>query len=46
MLIGSDCPFQIIDLENYVGRVRKLETDDWSKAQILGGNAEGLLKLN
>jgi aminocarboxymuconate-semialdehyde decarboxylase len=45
MLMGSDYPFQIGDLENCVGRVRRLEIDAWQKEQILGGNAARLLKL-
>ena len=45
MLLGSDYPFQIGDLENCVGRVRKLEIGETQKEQILGGNTEKLLKL-
>lgn len=45
MLMGSDYPHQIGDLENCVGRVRKLEIDNRQKDQILGGNAASLLKL-
>ena len=45
MLMGSDYPHQIGDLENCVGRVRRLEIDEEQKKKILGGNAIKLLKL-
>ncbi|MDG7000800.1 MAG: amidohydrolase [Nitrososphaerota archaeon] len=45
MLLGTDFPHQISDIENAVGRVRRLKIDDEEKEKILGGNAIKLLKL-
>ena len=45
MVLGSDYPHQIGDLENCVARVRKLKIEDQQKEEILGGNAAKLLKL-
>ena len=45
LVMGSDYPHQIGDLENCVGRVRKLKVGTKEKAGILGGNAARLLKL-
>ena len=45
MVMGSDYPHQIGDLENCVGRVNKLKIDREQKEKILGGNAAKLLKL-
>ena len=45
LLVGSDYPHQIGDLENCVGRVRKLRIGAEQKAEILGDNAAKLLKL-
>jgi len=44
-VMGSDYPHQIGDLENCVGRVRKLQIDEKDRAKILGGNAAELLRL-
>ena len=45
LLMGSDYPHQIGDLERCVQRVRGLQIDGGAEADILGGNAAGLLKL-
>jgi aminocarboxymuconate-semialdehyde decarboxylase len=45
MVMGSDYPHQIGDLENCVARVAKLKIEDQQKEKILGGNAAKLLKL-
>ena len=45
MVMGSDYPHQIGDLENCVGCVKSLQIEGASKEMILGGNAAGLLKL-
>lgn len=45
ILMGSDFPHQIGDLENAVDRIRRLPLGDEEKAGILGGNAEKLLGL-
>jgi aminocarboxymuconate-semialdehyde decarboxylase len=45
MVMGSDYPHQIGDLENCVQRVKGLQIDGDAKADILGGNAARLLKL-
>lgn len=45
IVMGSDYPHQIGDLENCVGRVRKLRVGDEQKEKILGVNAAKLLKL-
>ena len=45
MLLGTDFPHQISDLENAVKRVRKLKIAEEEKKKILGGNAVKLLKL-
>jgi aminocarboxymuconate-semialdehyde decarboxylase len=45
LVMGSDYPHQIGDLESCVARVTKLEVDDRQKQEILGGNAAKLLKL-
>ena len=45
ILLGTDFPHQISDMENAVGRIRKLEIGDEEKRKILGENAAKLLKL-
>ena len=45
ILLGTDYPHQISDIENAVNRVKKLGIGDIEKAQILGENASMLLKL-
>ena len=45
MVMGSDYPHQIGDLEKCVQRVEGLEIDGDGEAAILGGNAARLLKL-
>ena len=45
MVMGSDYPHQIGDLENCVGRVKGLQIDGDNEAAILGDNAAELLKL-
>ena len=45
MVMGSDYPHQIGDLENCVRRVKALQIEGDGEAGILGGNAAKLLKL-
>ena len=45
ILLGTDYPHQISDMENAVNRVKKLGISDMEKAKILGENASVLLKL-
>ena len=45
MVMGSDYPHQIGDLENCVARVKGLDIDDEQRELILGGNAADLLRL-
>ncbi|MBS7630509.1 amidohydrolase [Candidatus Bathyarchaeota archaeon] len=45
ILMGSDFPHQIGDLENAVARIRGLPISETDKRDILGENAERLLKL-
>ena len=45
MLLGTDYPHQISDIEYAVGRVKRLKIDETAKSKILGENAMKLLKL-
>jgi len=45
ILLGSDFPHQIADLENAVERISQLNIGDNEKKRILGENAARLLKL-
>ena len=45
MMLGTDHPHQITDIQNAVQRIRDLDIPEVDKEQILGGNAEKLLKL-
>jgi aminocarboxymuconate-semialdehyde decarboxylase len=45
ILLGTDYPHQISDMENAVIRVKKLNIGDMEKVRILGENASKLLKL-
>ncbi len=45
LVMGSDYPHQIGDLDHCVERVNKLDISDGAKEKILGGNAARLLKL-
>jgi aminocarboxymuconate-semialdehyde decarboxylase len=45
ILLGTDFPHQISDLEKAVGRIRQLDISDDEKRKILGENAAKLLKL-
>jgi len=45
ILLGTDYPHQISDMENAVRRVKKLGIADMEKVRILGENAEILLKI-
>jgi len=45
IVMGSDFPHQIGDLERSVDRISRLPIGDDEKKQILGGNAAKLLKL-
>jgi aminocarboxymuconate-semialdehyde decarboxylase len=45
MMLGTDHPHQIGDIEKAVQRIRDLDIPDADKELILGGNAEKLLKL-
>lgn len=45
IVLGSDFPLQISDLEKSVERIKQMSIDDQEKRKILGENAEKLLKL-
>jgi aminocarboxymuconate-semialdehyde decarboxylase len=45
MLMGTDYPHQITDIENAVGRVERLKIDEAGKRKIFSDNALKLLKL-
>ena len=45
MMLGTDHPHQIGDIQNAVKRIRDLDIPEADKELILGGNAEKLLKL-
>ncbi len=45
IVIGSDFPLQIADLDKAVERIRQLSINDQDKSKILGENAAKLLKL-
>jgi aminocarboxymuconate-semialdehyde decarboxylase len=45
MMLGTDHPHQIGDIENAVKRIKDLNVSEDDKERILGGNAEKLLKL-
>jgi predicted TIM-barrel fold metal-dependent hydrolase len=46
MVLGTDFPHQISDLEQSVERAKSIETlSDENKEKILGGNAQRLLKF-
>jgi len=45
IMLGSDFPHQISDLEKAVQRIRELDISEDEKQKILGGNAVKLLKL-
>ncbi|HYB68001.1 MAG TPA: amidohydrolase family protein [Candidatus Acidoferrales bacterium] len=45
ILLGTDFPHQISDLEKAVERIRQLDISDEEKRRILGENAAKLLKL-
>ena len=45
IMMGSDYPHQISDLEQAVDRIRRLDIAEEEKEKILGGNAAKLLKL-
>jgi aminocarboxymuconate-semialdehyde decarboxylase len=45
MVLGTDYPHQITDIENAVGRVQHIQIDPSAKEKILGENAMKLLKL-
>jgi aminocarboxymuconate-semialdehyde decarboxylase len=45
ILLGTDYPHQISDLENAVQRIKRLNTSDEDKRKMLGENAAKLLKL-
>lgn len=45
LVMGSDYPHQIGDIENCVGRVKQLKVEEEQLEKILGGNAAKLLKL-
>lgn len=45
IIMGSDYPHQIGDLENCVRRVKELQLEGDEESQILGGNTSGLLRI-
>ncbi len=45
MMLGTDHPHQIGDIEHAVRRIKELDIPEEDKELILGGNAEKLLKL-
>jgi aminocarboxymuconate-semialdehyde decarboxylase len=45
IMLGTDFPHEISDLERSVGRIMELNIDDEDKERILGDNAAELLKL-
>jgi len=45
IVLGSDHPHQIGDIDQAIDRIRKLGIDEKSKEKILTGNAEKLLKI-
>jgi aminocarboxymuconate-semialdehyde decarboxylase len=45
IVLGSDHPHQIGDIDQAIDRIRKLSIDEKSKEKILTGNAEKLLKI-
>ncbi len=45
IMLGTDFPHQISDLERSVERIKNLKISEEDKKKILGGNAEKLLKL-
>ncbi len=45
IVLGTDFPLQISDMEKSVERIRQLSINDQEKRKILEGNAEKLLKL-
>lgn len=45
ILLGTDFPHQISDLEKSVHRIRQLEISAEDKGRILGYNAKGLLRM-
>jgi predicted TIM-barrel fold metal-dependent hydrolase len=45
LVLGSDDPHQIGDIEHAVSRINQLDISDHDKQLILGENARKLLKL-
>jgi len=45
IVLGSDHPHQIGDIDQAINRIRKLDIDEKSKEKILTGNAKKLLKM-
>ena len=45
ILLGTDHPHQIGDIQKAVQRIKNLEISESDKSLILGGNAKELLKL-
>jgi aminocarboxymuconate-semialdehyde decarboxylase len=45
MMLGTDHPHQIGDIEMAVKRIKDLDVSDSNKSLILGGNAQKLLKI-
>jgi len=45
IVLGSDHPHQIGDIDEAIDRIRKLDIDEKSKEKMLTGNAEKLLKI-